>query len=95
MKYSCQSLIRLEVFSTDFRQTIEYQNFTKSRPVGAEFIHANRHDEANGRFSQFSECSNKSPSWYKTSSQNRPRRPKGEEYVSSTLTVTSALDGGW
>jgi hypothetical protein len=54
-------------------------------------MRTNRHDEAESRFSQFCERSYKS---YKISPQNRPRRPKGEVYVSSTLSVTSALDGG-
>jgi hypothetical protein len=45
-----------------FRQTFknaQILNFTKIHPVGAKLFHADgqtdRHDEANGRFSQFRE----------------------------------------
>ena len=45
-------------FSTDFRK-LQKSNFMKIHPVAAELSHADgqtdRHDEANCRFSQFSE----------------------------------------
>jgi hypothetical protein len=66
----------------------------KSRTVGAEVIHADTDMTKLSHFSQFCERASKPPPWYIISSQNRPRRPKGAVYVSSTLSVTSALDGG-
>ena len=38
------------IFSTDFRK-----NLMKFHPVLAELFHADRHDEADSRFSQFCE----------------------------------------
>jgi len=43
----------------EFSQQVseKYSNikFYEHRPVGAELFHADRHEEANGRFSQFFE----------------------------------------
>jgi len=43
------------IFSTDFWKILEISNFTTIRPVGAQFFHVDRHDEANSRFPQFCE----------------------------------------
>jgi hypothetical protein len=40
---------------TDFRKNLTYEIALAFRLVGAELFHANRHDEANSRFSQFCE----------------------------------------
>ena len=54
---SCQILMKLEFFSTDFRKNIQISNFMKIRQVGAELFHAHgqtdRHDDANSRFLKF------------------------------------------
>ena len=51
-----QILIQFEISQQIFEK---YSNFTKIRPVGAEFVHADRrtyrHDGINSRFSQFFE----------------------------------------
>jgi len=56
-----------ELFSTDFRKIIHYQNSMKNRPVGTELFNTDgqtdegssrrkgRRDEANSPFSQFCE----------------------------------------
>jgi hypothetical protein len=36
-------------------KNIQISNFTKIRQVGADLLHADRHDEANSDFSQFCE----------------------------------------
>jgi len=38
-----------------FRKNARISNFTKIRPVAAELFYADRHDEANSRFSQICE----------------------------------------
>jgi hypothetical protein len=47
------------IFSTNFRKNPQIQNFMKIRPLGATLFHtggqADRHGEANKRFSQFRE----------------------------------------
>ena len=50
------------MYSTDFlekKKTLKVSNITKIRPVGAELFHADgqadRHDEANARFTEFCE----------------------------------------
>ena len=40
-------------FSEQIFQKSQISSFIKIRPVGAELFHADRHDEANSRFSQF------------------------------------------
>jgi hypothetical protein len=42
-------------FSKFFSNNTQISNLTKIRPVGAELFHAERQDEANGRFLQICE----------------------------------------
>jgi len=55
-RYSCNILIKLDFFSTDFRKIFLISNFMKIRPVGSEVFHADgqgdRLDKANSCFSQ-------------------------------------------
>jgi hypothetical protein len=41
------------IFSTDFRKILEYNNLIKILPLGVDGVLADRHNEANSRFSQF------------------------------------------
>jgi hypothetical protein len=45
------------IFATDFSKKSQISNFMKIHPVGAELFRtrADRHDEANSRFTQFYE----------------------------------------
>jgi hypothetical protein len=43
------------IFLTNFRKNTQISDFFKIRPVGAELFHADGHDEADSRFSQFCE----------------------------------------
>ena len=43
------------IFSTGFQKNTQISNFMKIRPAGAEFFHADKHDEANIRFPKFCE----------------------------------------
>lgn len=49
----------LELLSTDFSKYIQIQNFVKIRPVITEFLHADKLDKINSRFSQFRHRVNK------------------------------------
>jgi len=55
--------MKLELSSTVFRKNSQISNLIKIGLVGAELFHAdgqtNRHDEANSRFSQFCERTQK------------------------------------
>jgi hypothetical protein len=51
-RYSCMIIMKHE-FSRQIY--LKYSNFMKIRPVEADLFHADRYDEANSRFSQFSE----------------------------------------
>jgi len=42
-------------FLDRFSKNPQKSSFIKIRPVGAKLFHVDRHDEANSRFSQFSE----------------------------------------
>jgi hypothetical protein len=53
--YSCQNLKKLKIIPKDFRKNTYISNFMEIRPVGAELFHADKHDEANSRFSQLCE----------------------------------------
>jgi hypothetical protein len=37
-RYSCQVLIKLKIFSTDFRKILQYQTSRKIRPVEVELF---------------------------------------------------------
>ena len=54
------------IFSTDFSKNPGISSFMKNRPVGAELFHADGHDEADSRFSQF--CEHPWNATYQTSS---------------------------
>ena len=58
-RYSCHILTNLN-FLESFSKNIQIPNFMKIGPVVAELFPADRrtdrHDESNGRFSQFGEC---------------------------------------
>jgi hypothetical protein len=62
IRYSCRILIKLE-FSGHIFKKAQIKFFTKIRQVGAELFHADGqtdgHNEANSRFSQFSNTPNK------------------------------------
>jgi hypothetical protein len=54
--YSCQILIKPNAnFLDNFLKNARKSNFMKIRPVEAELLHADGHDESNGSFSQFCE----------------------------------------
>ena len=61
-RYSCQFLMKLE-FLDRFLKDKQKSNFMEIRPVGVELFHAeqrtDRHDEANGRFSNFANAPKK------------------------------------
>jgi len=44
------------IFLDIFSKNSHISNFMKIRPVGKELFHADSHDEAKSRFSQFCEC---------------------------------------
>ena len=52
--YSCQILVKLE-FLDRFTKNPSNTNFMIIRPVGAELLQTDRHNEANSRCSQFFE----------------------------------------
>jgi hypothetical protein len=58
-RYSCQILMKLQVSRETSEKKNQISNFTKIRPVAAELLRADgradRHDEANSRFSRFCE----------------------------------------
>ena len=47
--------MKLEFSPKSFEKNPQIPNLMKIRPVGAESFHADGHDEANSRFSQFCE----------------------------------------
>ena len=57
-RFSCQILMKFE-FSRHISKNTQIQNLIKTHPIEAELFHADRQidsiDEANSRFSQFSE----------------------------------------
>jgi hypothetical protein len=59
VRYSCQSLIKLEFFQQVSGKFSNIKFHKKNRPVEAVFFHAerqtDRHDEANSSLSQFCE----------------------------------------
>jgi hypothetical protein len=54
-RYSCPILMKPEFSRQFFRKIFKYKKFMKIRRVGAKVFHADRHDEANSRFSQLCE----------------------------------------
>ena len=53
-RYTSEILMKLE-FSRQIFEKAQVSNFIKIRPVGVALFHADGHDDANSRFSQFCE----------------------------------------
>jgi len=54
-RYSSQILTKLE-YSQQVFENSSYIEFCENPSGGSRDVHADRHDEANSRFSQFFEC---------------------------------------
>ena len=81
------------IFSTDFRKKTPVSSFIEIRPVGAELFHADRRTDIAKLIVAFRNYANAPKKDYV---HPRPGRegPEGEQRYISTLSLTSALDGG-